>query len=46
MDTIGRDVHDLMQTQVEKSILAKIDSNERPAGSGIPSERDLMIKVA
>jgi DNA-binding LacI/PurR family transcriptional regulator len=45
LDTIRRNVHDSMQTQVENFILGKIESNEWPVGSKIPSERDLSIKL-
>lgn len=34
-----------MQTQVENYILGKIDSNEWPVDTKIPSERDLSIKL-
>jgi DNA-binding LacI/PurR family transcriptional regulator len=34
-----------MQTQVENFILGKIESNEWPIGSKIPSERDLSLKL-
>jgi LacI family transcriptional regulator len=45
LDTIRRNVQDSMQTQVENFILGKIESNEWPVGSKIPSERDLSIKL-
>jgi LacI family transcriptional regulator len=45
LDTILRNVQDSMQTQVENFILGKIESNEWPIGSKIPSERDLSIKL-
>ena len=44
-DTIRRNVQDSMQTQVENFILGKIESNEWPIGSKIPSERDLSMKL-
>lgn len=45
LDTIQRNVQDSMQTQVENFILGKIESNEWPLGSKIPSERDLAEKL-
>ena len=44
-DTIRRNVQDSMQIQVENFILGKIESNEWPIGSKIPSERDLSMKL-
>jgi DNA-binding LacI/PurR family transcriptional regulator len=45
MDTIQRNVQDSMQTQVENFILGKIESDEWPVGSKIPSERELSLKL-
>jgi DNA-binding LacI/PurR family transcriptional regulator len=45
LDTIRRNVQDSIQTQVSDFILGKIDSNEWPIDSKIPSERDLSIKL-
>jgi DNA-binding LacI/PurR family transcriptional regulator/DNA-binding transcriptional regulator YhcF (GntR family) len=45
IDTIQRNVQDSMQTQVENFILGKIESDEWPVASKIPSERDLSIKL-
>jgi len=45
LDTIRRNVHDSMQTQVENLILGKIGTKEWPLGSKIPSERDLSIEL-
>lgn len=45
LDTIRRNVQESMQTQVENFILGKIESNEWPVASKIPSERDLSIKL-
>lgn len=45
IDTIKRNVQDSMQTQVENYILGKIDSNEWPVDTKIPSERDLSIRL-
>jgi LacI family transcriptional regulator len=45
LDTIKRNVQDSMQTQVENFILGKIESDEWPVGSKIPSERELSLKL-
>jgi DNA-binding LacI/PurR family transcriptional regulator len=45
LDTIKRNVQDSMQTQVENFIIGKIESDEWPIGSKIPSERDLSLKL-
>ncbi len=43
LDAIRKNVQDSMQSQVESFIQGKIESNEWPLGSRIPSERDLSI---
>ncbi len=44
-DTIKRNILDSMQSQVENFILGKIESGEWPAGSKIPSERELSTQL-
>ncbi|MGO8693764.1 MAG: substrate-binding domain-containing protein [Rectinemataceae bacterium] len=44
-DTIQRNVKDSMQSQVESFILGKIETEEWPLGSKIPSERELSIRL-